>query len=402
MMKKSLLLGLFVCLCAFAHGGATNDLVRINYNVNFTYQGYRYSYPIYIGGERDQIERFWPTGVEARGEKIHLPYYNIWSEAWRVSSNRTVRLVFDCANGVAQVYYDFGILGIGRSSFFPIANKVTRLGSFGEGSQGFGLNGRLYDVVVTACGNPWARVINGCDKRIVANNVALAPNESCIMALPYQFTMGDDDEYEFYDADTGEELEDLYIQDDPDLAEARPRLIFLHNGDIWIRNQSTTSNTNLLESLVYADIKSGVSTNQILFGKADKPVYSEFLYMTTNLQLKTWWDFSTSDWPQRPIAKINDETVCSSHTTSHIVAYTINVGDVPIDALGFAAVYFTMSMQPRSGAGGACTMRCWDSAVSDYASAPANHKAEVAAGTGVATFKLTINTNTGEWSLTAL
>jgi hypothetical protein len=48
-------------------------------------------------------------------------------------------------------------------------------------------------------------------------------------------------------------------------------------------------------------------------------------------------------------------------------------------------------------------MRCWDakmgSSTSGYSNTPAQHKAEVSAGMGVARFKLTINTFTGEWKV---
>ena len=403
-MKNMFLAAVACCLSAFAQASdaVSNSTVRINYNINFTYNGERYSYPIYIGGDDDDIRRDFPQGVEAWGDRITLRYWNPYVNEWQTTSN-ALCLKFNCANDTAAVYYSFsGVLGWGTSSWFPTTNKVSRVGTFGpSASQTYGYDGKLYDVVVTACGDPWARVTNDCGKRITANGVQLENGESRMMVMPFQFTMGDDDEYVFYDDDSGESLADLYET----YYDRSGENVILHNGNVRICLKSQPVATNALDALIYADLKGGSTTNKMLFGESGAPVYAHYVSMTTNIQLNTWWDFSSTDWGSSPKAKINDEVVCSGHSTTHIIAYTVNANNLLVnDVSGVGFVYFTMSQEPDSGkSGGNCVMRCWDSKLgsntSGYANAPADHKAEVSAGTGVATFKLTINIYTGEWKV---
>ena len=158
--------------------------------------------------------------------------------------------------------------------------------------------------------------------------------------------------------------------------------------------------------LVYGDM---VSTNadKVLYGKAGMPLRSAVVNVTTNFELMTWWDFTQSEWGS-PKAKINEEVVCSSHATSHIISHTVNGNNIQVNELtGKGYIYFTMSQEPQSGyAGGSCTMRCWDASMgsdtSAYANTPADHKAESSAGTGVARFKVTVNIYAGTWKVEAL
>lgn len=155
-------------------------------------------------------------------------------------------------------------------------------------------------------------------------------------------------------------------------------------------------------ALVYGDMGAD-SGGKILYGSNGQPLYAVPTIVTTNIMMATWWDFSHDDWGESPQALINNEVVCMAHATTHIISHNINAHDMEVYG-NTGRVDFTMTLIPQEGyPGGACTMRCWGemygASEAGYTAAPAGHKAEVSAGTKTATFKLTINTKTGDWAV---
>ncbi len=146
-----------------------------------------------------------------------------------------------------------------------------------------------------------------------------------------------------------------------------------------------------------------------MYGEDGEPVRKGLQIVSTNIALMTWWDFAESEWGS-PQAKINGVVVCPGHSTSHIIAYTVNNNRLVVNEMtGKGYFEFEMSQTPGPGngaSGGACTMRCWDasygSKTSDYARTPAGHKAEIPAGLGVARFGFTVNIYKGTWKVEPL
>lgn len=127
-------------------------------------------------------------------------------------------------------------------------------------------------------------------------------------------------------------------------------------------------------SLLYA---SNLTTGEY----ADNPhpllFQQAFKYNPTNVIVWTEWKFDQNAYGN-PYAKINGETVCFGHSTTHIIDY--NVGTATnwyYDAsTKLYTTRFTMSIEIRdsSKTGGACEYRCWFGA-STYDAAEPNARA---------------------------
>lgn len=252
--------------------------------------------------------------------------------------------------------------------------------------------------VLTVRGDPYSTVMNDTGESRTINGTTIAAGHSASLKFPIYLKTAEIDGARFYDLDSGAELET------PSYADGAYALGYTGNIRISTATLMPTNAPN--EPLVYGDM-ADANADGLLFAADGAPIYSSVVEVSTNIALATWWDFGTGEWGSSPKAIINGEVVCSAHSTSHMIPYTVNGGSLKInEVLGYATVYFTMSQTPADGySGGACTMRCWDAnmerSADGYAATPDVHKAEVSAGTGTARFKLTIYT-TGVWKVEAV
>ena len=265
--------------------------------------------------------------------------------------------------------------------------------------------GGASNIVFTISGDPYSRVYNLTGAAQTINGVEIPSGESARLYLPtrlaYWPSYSDASEYYFTDTD-GNPIP--YINNSTG-SSARGYIIGW-SGDYVIRKKGTEDPTNIVETtehLLYADIKAE-NRYKIMYGKDGGLVREGLQVASTNIQLVTWWDFTQSEWGL-PQAVINGTVVCNEHSTDHIISYTLNNNRFVYNEMtGVGMFEFYMSQTPQSGySGGDCVMRVWDatygSGKADYGRTPADHKAEVSAGLGVARFKVTINIYAGTWKV---
>lgn len=125
----------------------------------------------------------------------------------------------------------------------------------------------------------------------------------------------------------------------------------------------------------------------------------------------TEWKFDQSQYFQICEVLINDQVVCSGHSTTHIIDYEIanrggNIEDYYNQATGNYEFYFTMGIRLLNPSDynktGPCEFRCWNKAYSDFESCPNDEKAVfVAMGNAdkrKPLFLVTLNKKTMKWS----
>ncbi len=259
---------------------------------------------------------------------------------------------------------------------------------------------RIIDCVFTMRGNPYSLILNDTADSLTINNTTIPARSSKLLIFPLFLKMEKVEGIAFYDLDSGTPIGSTVYN------ARNNRLGYDINwsGNIRIAKDNGTSATNLVssENLVYGDLKSE-NQNQILYAKNGEPIRSFYQNIVTNIAsiyvLKTAFVYSDeSDSSICPKAYINNVCVCNAHSSTHIIGYEINNGSILLDTrLNRYSFIFTMSLM---GSSGTVTLSCWDSAFSDYNSAPANHKASVSASS--ATFKITIHALTGEWKVEPL
>jgi len=287
-----------------------------------------------------------------------------------------------------------GISGVTADITIAETVNVGMLGYSGDTSI------RMEYGVFTCRGNPYSVVMNDTSTNRTINGVEIPAGDSALLLFPLYLKTAEIPNVKFYDLDSGVKLlSGTYYHNGC--------YTLRYTGNIRIRDNTSTSTFTPPnapdETLVFGDMKTA-NEDKVLYAENDMPIRSAIVNMTTNIQLMTWWDFDHGAWGS-PKAMINGEVVCDGHSTDHIIAYTVNANSLKVNGIsGKGYVYFTMSQTPGSGySGGSCTMRCWDaslgSSTSAYANAPADHKAEVSAGTGEARFKMTINFYTGTWKV---
>ena len=283
------------------------------------------------------------------------------------------------------------------------AAECVKLGTFGYTSQYH--NYAWDNAVVTIRGDPYSTIVNDTGTDRTVNGVTIPAGEGRALPFPIYLVMEEIEGVKFYDLESGNEITCH------DYASYGKSGVYYnwHGGyycPSWTGNiricDGTTAPTNQppAEPLVFGDMKTA-NEYKLLFAENDAPIYADGKVVSTNIQLQTWWDFTQSEWGGSPKAYINATCVCNGHSTSHIIAYTVSTAGMKVyDGIGY--VDFTMSQTPQSGySGGGCTMKCWDASLggstSAYENAPAEHKAAVSAGLGVARFRLKVNVRTGTW-----
>lgn len=125
----------------------------------------------------------------------------------------------------------------------------------------------------------------------------------------------------------------------------------------------------------------------------------------------TEWKFDQSQYFQNCEALINDQVVCSGHSTTHIIDYEIanrggNVEDYYNQATGNYEFYFTMGIRLLNPSDynktGPCEFRCWNKAYSDFESCPNDERAVFVAMDNAdkrkPLFLVTLNKKTMKWS----
>jgi len=258
-------------------------------------------------------------------------------------------------------------------------------------------------VVVTMRGNPYSVVVNDTGAARTINGVQIPNGESAKLTFPLFLKMSQIENVKFYDLASGDEITPV-----PVMGSAYYYGAYCLNwtGDIrvWC-NHSPPTGTNA-EDLVYGDMKDE-NMDEILHGRDGSPIYGP-AYILTNISFMTWWDFNQSDWGLAPQAKVNDEVVCSAHSTGHLIDYVVHSDKLKVDRKTNKATFiFTMSLTPQSGSSfpsSGCTFKCWDLAMGgspeSYETCPANHKASVYGyANTVATFKVTLSLFSDEWKI---
>ena len=316
--------------------------------------------------------------------------------------------------GTAELYFSRrtdGLVGVRAQDSFSIrlqhfapAEAVVIDGELGYDNVYQSYGNALYDhVVVTMRGDPYSIILNDTGTEQTINDVLIPNGESARLLFPVYLVMPELQNAKFYDLTTGEEITPFNTGNIGEPASyANGAYCMNWGGDIRIscdRQPSTPTNT---ENIIYGDMLDE-NMGEILHGKDGSPIYGPAYIFS----FMTWWDFNQQEWGNGPSAKINDEVVCSSHSTLHIIDYVVNSKDMlTYDRKADKATFtFTMSQTPESGkSGGGCTFKCWDSAEgntqADYENCPAAHKASVYGYPGtVATFKVTVTLSTGEWKV---
>lgn len=260
---------------------------------------------------------------------------------------------------------------------------------------------RLEHGVFTMRGDPYSLVMNDTDKDRIVNGVMIKAGESKKLPFPFWLKMDKVDNIQFFDLTTGEEFfgQDFAGYGESGVYYKDGAYAPMWTGDFRFTDGTKKENEVPIEPLVFGDMSTSAE-NKLLYADNNFPIYANGKEVSTNIQLMTEWAFDHSVWGGSPKAYINDTCVCSGHSTTHIIDYTVSTKGAVFYGNGKGAVEFTMWQTPQSGySGGSCLMRCWDKQYSSYANAPENHRAEVSAGLGVARFRVTLNRNTGEWKV---
>ena len=291
------------------------------------------------------------------------------------------------------------------SKKFTAAERIN-LGTFGYRSSWVDYS--YANSVVTVRGDPYSVILNDTDKDRTFNGVEIKSGDCACLPFPVYLVTAEIENAKFYDLESGKEIIPHEFTNHGESGRYYSQKGFYApnwTGNIRITDGTTHHQeiTNI-NQIVYADMEASRKDYPV-YSTNNMPIYAGTVVITTNIQLMTWWDFDQDAWGSSPQAMINGEVVCSGHSTSHIVAYTVNANELHVSEMsGNGYCYFTMSQTPESGySGGACTMRCWDKNAggdtSGYAAASDDHKAEVSAGLGTARFKLTVNILTGQWKV---
>ena len=124
----------------------------------------------------------------------------------------------------------------------------------------------------------------------------------------------------------------------------------------------------------------------------------------------TEWKFDQSQCFKNCEALINDQVVCSGHSTTHVIDYEIanrggNIEDYYNELTGNYEFYFTMGIrlinQSETNVPGPCEFRCWNKAYSDFESCPNDEKAVFTANVNAdrrkPLFLVTLNKKTMKW-----
>lgn len=245
-----------------------------------------------------------------------------------------------------------------------------------------GVQSSVSDIVLTMRGDPYSTVFNATEQTLTVNGVTIAAGTGERLKFPVYLKTDEIENVRFYDLDTLKELSATYSDG---------AYLLGWTGNIRISTAPDPDNsvaTAADETLLYGDIVTANADRLLYSTDGGGLVYSSAL-RGTNIALNVWWDFTQAEWGD-PVAYINGETVCPGHVTEHIIPHTVADGD-PRSSSETREIYFTASLSPgESKAGGACTIRVYDQTAGDYESVPTEHRAEVAAGTDTATFKLTI------------
>ena len=247
-------------------------------------------------------------------------------------------------------------------------------------------------------GDPYSSVVNDTGRGITVNGAVIPDGGSSRLALPLFLVMPQISGVKFYDLDTGDEITPVSVNGSSYYNGA---YCLNWTGDIIVSCHRPPHTVTNGEAIIYGDMKSE-NADAILHAENGSPLYGPAI-VPTNITMMTWWDFAQEEWGS-PLAKINGETVCAGHSTTHIIPHEVNSGRV-FERDGKYTFTFTMSLVPESGkSGGGCSFRCWDAAAgdtaADYGNCPAAHKASVYGYAGtVATFKVTITRLTGEWKV---
>lgn len=125
----------------------------------------------------------------------------------------------------------------------------------------------------------------------------------------------------------------------------------------------------------------------------------------------TEWKFDQSQYFYNCEVLINDQVVCPSHSTTHIIDYEIanrggEVEDYYNEATGNYEFYFTMGIRlvnpSDANIVGPCEFRCWNKAYKDFESCPSSEKASYIASSRAdkrkPLFLVTLNKKTMKWS----
>ena len=287
----------------------------------------------------------------------------------------------------------------GRKNF--TCAETVDLGTFGYYNASIpGQDWRMNYSLFTCRGNPYSVVVNdtGIDRTI--NGVLVKEGHGARLPFPLELYMDEINGVKFYDLETWDELTPHADQYTGDIYLNSDHYYLGWTGDIRIVDPASNRVISA-ERLLYGEDAS----NSIVYAENDYPIYEGRVLVSTNVQLNTWWDFTQSEWGD-PKAYINGVEVCPNHSTSHIIAYTVNAQDIYVSEMsGEGTFYFTMSQTPESGhGGGSCVFKCWDanagSTTAGYAAATSEHKAAISGGAStLAEFKVTINIYTGKWKV---
>lgn len=294
-------------------------------------------------------------------------------------------------------FFTFSVKNSDTTRFYAAWNNMTY--TYFPIQEATTFKGTLSDGVITFRGETFSRFYNLTGQALTINKTSVAANTSATIDCPWSVTFSGagTNNYALVSAKTGEQV--LTVTDNN-------KKSFLPSADdiVIYKLQPTATprpDMSIIKGdILYGDIKSE-NQDKILYAQNGSPLYGKYYYMATNITLETEWAFSSSNWGAAPKAYLNGECVCSNHSTTHIIAYTINTEGLKANSeSGIVTFTFTMSLTPEDGySGGDCIMRCWDSTISAYNSAPAAHRASISAGTSVATFKFTFNVFSGEWKV---
>ena len=357
-----------------------------------------------------------PMAAAAFRVQIGVSLRSIWTGEWfsdTVEIGGTNKVDTTSLNGVSCLRIPVGIAYVNffrgpafsitaedsfmwRQRFFVPSDSVVIEGDLGrDNTWGGNYEGPLYtNAVVTMRGDPYSTVVNdtGADRTI--NGVLIPDGKSARLLFPLYLVMDELKNAKFYDLDTGNEITLTLAGYNSDHYYYGGAYCLNWGGDFRITCDRPARDATTNDVPIYADLKSE-NAGAILFGRSGSPLYGPY-FSATNFTLMTWWDFDQEQWGWSPDAYINDRCVCSGHSTDHIIDYEIDPSVYQVSFSNPGSFMFTMSQTPSSGkTGGSCVMRCWGryygADISGYEKAPAAHKAEVSAGTGTATFRVTIN-----------
>lgn len=305
--------------------------------------------------------------------------------------------------------YSSVLNGFAFSDLRPFETNPRDWERFGSSNLG------LSNVVFTLSGNPYSHVWNLTSSDLELNGVTIPSGSSRLLYLPIRLAKwpaSSTDAARYYITD----IDGNAVSYIMDFSNSNERGCFVNwSGDFIIREHGWPGWQDVAgwadEPLVRSD-----ESPAVLHGVEGLPLRSKLHISSTNLLLVAWWDFSHDVWGASPRAYVNGLLWCPAHSTSHIFYHPIAANDFEFDDLtGEGDVELSLSLTPEEGfSGGACTMRVWDNDSGDYEAmdllhkadyyeaAHPLHRAEVAAGTETAKFKVTVNIYKGTWKVEPL